>query len=104
MALGVSGTDVIVINADASFDGLPDEIWISEVLDDCEQAVMIPRVNTSSISISAMILRVKIENICKFVFLNFISIPLLIKIWFNLDVVKKINVPDYIRFLINDEK
>jgi hypothetical protein len=63
VALGVSGTDVIVIIADATFDGSPDGIWISEALDDCEQAVMIPRVITSNISISAMILRVKIEKI-----------------------------------------
>ena len=77
MALGVSGTDVIVIIADATFDGSSDVIWISEALDDCEQAVMIPRVITSNISISVMILRVKIENICKVVLLNFISIPLL---------------------------
>ena len=93
MALGVSGTDVIVINADAFFDGSPDELWLSEVLDDCEQAVMIPRVITNNISISAMILRVKIENICKFVFLIFISIPLIINILINLDVAKKTMSP-----------
>jgi hypothetical protein len=63
VALGVSGIDVIVIIADATFDGSPDEIWISEELDEYEQAVMIPRVITSNISISAMILRVNIENI-----------------------------------------
>ena len=74
MALGVSGTDVIVIIADTSFVGSPDENGVSETLDDCEQAVMIPRVITSNISISAMILRVNIENICKYVFWDFILI------------------------------
>ena len=78
MALGVSGTDELVIVANESFDGSLDELWISEALGDCEQAVMIPRVNISNISISAMILRVNIENICNFVLLNSISIPPLI--------------------------